>query len=155
MNHDIWTLIFEHLDAKHQIMLKMANTQFANFNVSNLYNVKSNKITLNIIEKLPHLKSLNLYDNIKVKNIDNLTSLTKLNVSGCCLISDISHLKNLIYLKMSNNYRIKKIPKSVKYLEVCGNCVIKPDDVKELGLVKLNTHLNMAFGNSYVYNSAF
>jgi hypothetical protein len=155
MNHDIWTLIFDLLDVKHQIMLMMTNTQFANFNITNLYNIKSHKITHNILDKLPHLKSLNLYDNIKVKNIDNLTNLTKLNVSGHCLISDISHLKNLIYLKMSNNYRIKKIPKSVKYLEVCGNCVIEPSDIKELQLIKLNTHLNMTFGNYYVYNSAF
>lgn len=155
MNHDIWTIIFDNLDLKHQIMLKMANKQFYEFNITNLYDNRSRKITNNIIDKLPHLKSLNLYDNIDVKNIDNLTSLTKLDISGSCVISDISHLENLIYLKMNNNYRIKQIPKSVKYLEICGNCIVTPDDIKDLKLIKLNTYLNTQFENSYVYNSTF
>jgi len=153
MNIDIWYQIFDFLDFKSQILFKNVCHEFSKFEITNMYNVKTSKITQTILNKCDKLIRLDLYDNIKQLRVNHLHKLRFLKISGACNVDDIMELENLIFLDMSNNFHIKDLPKNIKFLDISGFCNLDKNKIDQLQLKKTNTFKNNKYENSHVFNS--
>jgi len=127
----------------------------------------SSKITNDILQKNVFIKKLNLYDNLLVTNLDNLSHITELDISGKCIIhqQQITHLAQLTRLNISNNISISHLHPFTKLacLRMPGVCNISNDELNRLtSLHKLditynnsitcidNLHLTQLVGNNYL-----
>jgi hypothetical protein len=150
---EILDIIFDYLDLRSQIQFRTTCRLFREFDITNFWDtdglIESSKITTKILKLYPKIRYLNLRDNRKVSDINFLTKVVKINVSGFCTMPDsgISKLKNLVYLNSQNNRFIKNLSKKkkIKYLNANGYCGINSDNIKHLDLIEFKHDQNENF----------
>lgn len=152
LSPEIIEIIFDYLDLESQFNFIKTCKFFNLFDITNfmdLGNLSNSYITDDVLTKYPKIKYLNLCNNTNVKDINHLQYITKLDISGSCLIKTegICKLSKLIWLNMKNNYRIKDLSyfTRIKYLDISGNCNITKDSIKHLKLDNLITFGNENF----------
>jgi len=150
MPNEILEIIFSYLDLASQLNFRMVCHHFNQFEINNFWDtgglIESTRITEKLLKKYPKIKYLNLYDNLLVSDINFLEHVVALKISGRSIISDagIIGLRNLVYLDISHNCRIKDLstkPK-IKYLVAVGSCGISDDSIKHLDLVEIDCTFN-------------
>lgn len=86
LSPEIIEIIFDKLDLRSQINLKLTSGAFACYHLTNFWDlsgaIKSHQITQEILENYPFIKRLNLRNNQLVLNIDFLTKIEKINIAG-------------------------------------------------------------------------
>lgn len=124
---DLWFVILDYLDFISQLKL----IQISKFFRINLYISDFSKISTKISSLLPEeflsnkIKYLNICANNKIKNINNLTSLVKLNIT-CGRNINISNLPNLKILSIKSNLYITSLPNlNLTELNISGTSKIE------------------------------
>jgi hypothetical protein len=147
---DIQNYIFNMLDLKAQIYFTQTCKEFNKFNITNFWDISYSSIfTEEILKKYPYIIKLNLFDNKKVKNINFLKNVIKLNIGGFCIIED-DGIKDLIHLEelnMSCNHKITNLDNKhkIKVLDISGISNISKSHIKHLNLTSINTYINPHF----------
>ena len=163
---ELWTLIFDLLDIKIQVrLIQLCKIIKDKIFITDLCNIDYKfkiKINGDIIKKYPYIKrldarwysaikdqdlvGLNLIElyasfNPKIKKINHMTNLRKLNASSTsCGIGDDDLMGlNLVELNAYNNPKIKKINymTNLRILHASWSCGIGDDDLVGLNLVEL------------------
>lgn len=151
---DAISYIFDNCESDSQFILMQTCHTFNNFHITNLdiSNSLSSKITIGILKKYKYVKKLNLYDNINIFDISEFYNLTKLNISGRCIIdqNNISHLGNLIELNISNNCKIYDLSvfTNLQTLHIncrCNNKITQTEISKLPYLTKIHHKFNDNF----------